>query len=397
MTSTSTRPRASSALGALIAEGFFSRLSFGLISFALPLYARQLGMSLGEVGLLISLNVGVAVVLKPLAGWVADRTGVKRSLMGAIGLRSLVALGLALATGPWHLFATRALHGVSISVRDPSVDVLIAEHGGKRTIASAFAWYQTAKSVAGSLGKAAAGIMLTMTAGRYWVVFLVAWALSAVPALVVGLYVPESPANQPHGRHLAEQRPPGRETSPRLVPLMGLAMLITATSDMLHGLLPILATEHAGLSEAETGILYLVSTVVMMAAGPAFGWLSDHVSRKLVLGVRSAANTLSSVLYLLAPNPLGLLAAKSVDDAGKAAFRPAWGSVMAQVASFDRRRRARTMSRLSLGEDLGAIAGPILAGVLWGAWGVGGLMGARIVLAAVTEVYAVRTMRRLEP
>ena len=35
------------ALLAIVAEGFFSRLSFGLLTFALPLYAvRELGMSL---------------------------------------------------------------------------------------------------------------------------------------------------------------------------------------------------------------------------------------------------------------------------------------------------------------------------------------------------------------
>ena len=53
------------SLIALVAEGFFSRLSFGVISFALPLYARQLGMTLAEIGVLASLNVAVAMAMKP--------------------------------------------------------------------------------------------------------------------------------------------------------------------------------------------------------------------------------------------------------------------------------------------------------------------------------------------
>ena len=36
----------SPALLVILAEGFLSRLSFGIISFALPLYARQLGLGL---------------------------------------------------------------------------------------------------------------------------------------------------------------------------------------------------------------------------------------------------------------------------------------------------------------------------------------------------------------
>jgi MFS family permease len=85
-----------------------------------------------------------------------------------------------------------------------------------------------------------------------------------------------------------------------------------------------------------------------------------------------------------------------VDDLGKAAFRPAWGALMAQVAGFDRRRRARTMGSLSAGEDAGEVAGPILAGFLWSTWGVPVLLGVRIALAVVTEIYASVLSRRLE-
>jgi len=56
------------ALLALVAEGFASRLSFGLVGFALPLYARGLGLSLAAIGVLASLNTIVALVLKPVMG-----------------------------------------------------------------------------------------------------------------------------------------------------------------------------------------------------------------------------------------------------------------------------------------------------------------------------------------
>src|SRR2546429_4579779 len=52
------------SLIAIVGEGLLSRLSFGLISFTLPLYARHLGLSLTEVGILAALNSAVAVALK---------------------------------------------------------------------------------------------------------------------------------------------------------------------------------------------------------------------------------------------------------------------------------------------------------------------------------------------
>src|SRR5207244_370428 len=170
---------------AIVGEGLLSRLSFGLISFALPLYARHLGFSLSQVGILAAMNSAVAVALKPLLGWAADRFGLKRTYLAAISLRSLVSLLLGFATLPWELFAIRSAHGLSMSLRDPSANALIAEHGGEKSVASAFAWYQTARAVAGSVSKALAGILLTITAANYSLVFFLASALSVLPPVVV--------------------------------------------------------------------------------------------------------------------------------------------------------------------------------------------------------------------
>ncbi len=423
------RHRVNPSLAAIVAEGMLSRLAFGLISFALPLYAyRELGMSLTQVGLLASFNSMVAIGLKPVMGSLADRIGLKPGLQAAIGLRSLVSLLLAFAAVPWQLFAIRGLHGVSISMRDPSVHALIAEHGGKRAIASSFAWYQTAKSLGGAGGKLLAGLLLGLTASNFSLVFLVAFAISALPFFVVARFLraPELGEKEYEGAgafvqdeevgdemsaspsNSASAAPPspdgaseGMRTEPVRPPIfrfMGLGFFISATACMLTSLFPIFAVEYAGLSEAQAGLIYGLSSL-MALTGPAFGWLSDNVSRKLVLSVRSAANVLSSVIYWVAPSFGGLFVGRALDDAGKAAFRPAWGALMAHVSSYDRRRRARAMGYMSSGEDAGEIAGPILASTLWSVWGVAALLGVRIVLAVVTELYTVAltgSLKRLD-
>jgi MFS family permease len=401
--------RLNPSLVALVAEGFFSRLSFGLIGFALPLYAHQLGMSLAQIGVLTSFNLIVAALLKPATGAAADRIGLRPSLSAAIALRSLTAVLLALAALPWQLFAVRSVHGVSIAVRDPAVDALIAEHGGKRAVASAFAWYQTAKSTAGSLGKAAAGVLLTLTASSFATVFLVAFALSALPLYVVLRHVREPKRTEPSTHWIPDDVPepepvgarthpvsdsPGGEPPPAVLPFMGLGFFVSGTAYMLGNLFPLIATEYAGLSAAQAGSIYLLSIAAALS-GPAFGWLADNVSRRLVLSMRSVANGVSSLLYLAFPSFAGVAAGRLLDDLGKAAFRPAWGSLMAYVSSFDRRRRARTMGFLRQGEDAGEIAGPVAAGLIWSAWGVPALLGVRIAVAIVTELYTILLTRSL--
>jgi MFS family permease len=384
------------ALVALVSEGFFSRLSFGLISFALPLYAHEsLDMSFTAIGVLLSLNLVVAIALKPVTGAIADKVGLKPTLTAAVVFRSLVAGLLALAAVPWHLFATRALHGVSIAARDPAVNSLLADHGGTKAVASAFAWYQTAKTLAGAGGKVAAGLLLTLTASNFSFVFAVAFVASAVPIVLVVRYVPRRERIRVDWeRELVEETHAAPRERARLAPFVGLGFLVSGSAYMLTNLFPVFAVAYAGLTPAEAGLIYALSAVLVFAA-PVFGWLSDNVSRKLVLSLRSAANVLSSVVYWVAPNFAGMAVGRGLDDLGKAAFRPGWGALMAHVSSLDRRRRARTMGYLSAGEDAGEVAGPIAAGLLWSVWGVPALLGARIAVAVAAELYTIAVMRSL--
>lgn len=389
------KARANLPLLAIIAEGLLSRLSFGVIGFALPLYARHLGLSYAQIGILVSLNSAVALLFKPMLGWVGDRFGLKRTFVTSIAMRSLVSLLLAFAAGPWALYAIRSLYGVSMSLRDPSANGLIAELGGKKSIASAFAWYQTARQVANSVSKAFAGLLLAITASSYPAVFVVAFVLSLLPVLLVMLLVHE-PATHEQAREREREVTPGSvgpKSKSAVLPFVGFGFLVAGTAEMLSGLFPVIATEYGHLSKAQAGVIYTVSTMAAIFAGPVFGWLSDNVSRKLTLLLRSMANTFSSVLYLIEPTYIGIGIARSVDDMGKAAFRPAWGALMAHVSGADKKNRARTMSWLSMGEDAGGAAAPVLAGFLWNTWGIGALMLARILLAILTEAYALAIER----
>ena len=388
-----------SSLIVILSEGFLSRLSFGIISFVLPLYAyRRLGLSLTETGLLFSLNLIAEQAFKPAMGWVADRVGLRLSFTAAIALRSAVALLLAFAVAPWQVYGIRLLHGFSESLRDPSVNALIAEHSRPGALGSSFAWYSTAKMVAGSIGKALGGFLLAWTGGDYTTPFLVAFSLSVLPLYVVARYLPEQ---RPIERHSSEVKAPETPaTEPVVAPVRAslfsvalVGFLFATTAQMVNQLFPLLATEYAGLNISQTSLIYAISIGLLLVSGPIFGWLSDNVSRKLVLMFRGIANSVSSLLFWFLPTFGGLTAGSVADSLGKAAFRPAWGALMAQFASYDRQRRARTMSYLGLGEGLGETIGPILGGFLWHLWGVPVLFGVRLILALIGEIYALRIVR----
>ncbi len=389
-------------MAALVSEGFSSRLSFGLLSFALPLYGRSLGLSIAAISVLATLSTLVSLLLKPSFGGLADRFGLRRALLWSLVARSLLSLGYALAAVPWQLYAVRGAHGVSDAMRAPAVNALLAENGGKSSMASAFAWYQTAKTSAGAVGRSLAGALLSATAGGFGLVFGVAFALSLLPAVVVAVLVPRdargagsaavAPAvGAPEAGAPAAAgavAPPTGARRSTVLRYAGLGFLVSGSASMLTTLFPLLATEYAGLTPAQAGALYLV-TPLLALTGPGWGRLADRVSRSLVLSVRSVANISSALLYLFFPSLAGIWIGKSLDDLGKAAFRPAWGSLMASISGQDRRTRGRTMGYLSAGEDAGDVVTPILAGLLWTGFGVPAALIGRVVLSVVAEGYAI--------
>src|SRR5438093_647468 len=250
------------ALLALVAEGFIMRLGFGIITFALPLYARRLGLSLAETGALLAVTGVMKVALKPGAGWLADRVGTKRGLVVALGLRSIVSFLFAFASVPWQLYTIRSIHGLSTSVRDPAVNALIAENADEKAMGSAFAWYFTAKSLASALGKAVAGSLLTLTASNFSAVFLITAAISSLTLPAIIFLVPgvnrkraldresESQSAVSTASASPEAQGPRQSFYSKAFSVVGLGFLISVTASMIDRLYPFLATEYAGITEA---------------------------------------------------------------------------------------------------------------------------------------------------
>ncbi len=377
------------AMSALVFEGFLTRFGSGIAAFALPLYAYSLDMSLAAIGLLMSLNIGVAAVTKPVFAGFVDRIGYRRSAVIATSLRVVILALLLVSATPLALYAVQVLRGLAKSFRDPALQVLVASHGGKKTLASAFAWYGTAKSVAVSLGKSVAGVMLGYWAGLYSLPFALALIPTAVPVFLLLFMVNEIELVAP--AKIQKPRPKRSQTMDivkDLWPVMGFGFMVSATGRMLRGLLPILAVEYAGLNEAVAGSLYLVGAVITLISAPVFGWVSDNMSRRFVLAVRGFANATSSLLYAFMPGLTGFYVAKAVDSVGAAAFKPAWGVLMAEAALPRVAHKGRVMGVLGASRDAGTLVGPVIGGTLWTLFGPVPMLLTRAVLALGTEVYA---------
>jgi MFS family permease len=392
--------RTNPTMAAVPGEALLTRLGFSMVSFALPFYAVSLGMSLSEVGVLYALRTATVVAIKPVMGRAADRYGRKNTLIAAVVLRCLVGLLLLFADQPWHLFTIRLLQGVVTAAREPSAAALIAVHGNKRSMASSFAWYTTARDLGRSFGAAVAGLLIEATAS-YSLVFVVAFLSSCVALVTVIRYVRESPEV---AEPALSPQPPAKSAAPSVPStawnpwsayrgLLGYAsfgLMVAGSAEMMQGLFPIIGTQYAHLTEGEAGLAVSIAAVTSLVSGPLFGWLSDNTSRKLALGARSVANTVSSLMYIFLPSFGGFVVAYAIDNSGKAAFRPTWGAILADLSDADPERRASLMSFVDSSYTVGEVLAPLAAGALIAGFGIPVMLGARAALAVLTEIQAVR-------
>ena len=384
------------AVATVVAEGFLGRLAFGMVSFALPLYAYSLGLSVAEIGLLVSLRTILVLPLKPVAGWLSDRIGVRTVYtLGALA-RVAAAAVLLVSGGFWGLALVRVLQGASAAGREvASLGVIARDAEGR--VGTVYGWYSSLKSTGSVAGAGLAGILISATGGEYRTLFLIILVMSVPPMVAAWFGLREVP-----GAQEARQEDPEEELvrEGRLAETFALVkefagpasvgMLVVTSAYMVHGIFPVLATEYAGLSAAQAGIIYSLSAAVFLIGGPTFGWLVDRRGRTLGLAWRSVANIGSSFLYLLFPSFAGLAVARSVDDSGKAAFRPAWASAVAELSAADPRQRNKRLGVLDTSQSLGEAIGPALAGLLWQSGGIVALFAVRIVIAVVAEISALR-------
>ena len=388
------------ALATVVAEGLFGRLAFGMVSFALPLYALSLGLSLAQIGLLVSLRTVVMLPLKPVAGWLADRVGVRAVYVSGAFARSLAVAGLLFVGGFAGLMIIRLLQGASAAGRDVASLGVIARDAQSR-VGTVYSWYATAKHVGGVAGAGLAGLVIAGSGGGYESLFVLILILSVLPtvAALIGL---REVSDEGEDDAEAHDEPGEDRRIVGVVPLLreltgpaSVGMMIATSAYMVHGIFPVLATEYAGLSEAAAGFIYSLSAAVFLVAGPVFGWITDRYGRLVGIAWRSAANVGSSILYLVSPTFVGLAAARSVDDSGKAAFRPAWASAMAEISGRDPSQGGRRLGVLDTSQSIGEAIGPALAGLLWQTGGIFPLFAVRIAIAVAAEIAALRVFGEL--
>ena len=169
---------------------------------------------------------------------------------------------------------------------------------------------------------------------------------------------------------------------------MLVASLAQAAHFLLNGSLsaffPLYASEVVGMSAVDIGWMFAVQTVTTLATRPVIGMLSDRVGRRGVITTGLVACSAAVGMIPFARSPGSLFMAILVYAAGVAVTTAATSAFVTDVAPRARYGAAHGVSGTIY--DVADAAGPLVAGLLVGAWGYEAMFRTMATTATLTAV-----------
>lgn len=359
----------------------------------LPTYARDLGASLGMVGLIVGAYGLTQLLLRiPIGVW-SDRVARRKPfLIGGMLANAAGAAALALSPVAWLLVLGRAVTGLGASTF-VIASVHLAEFFPSRTVARA------------------TGIAVGLSAASQVVIMLIGGAVAEVSTVAmtfwvaVGLGVVGVAVLLPlpdHARPLQEQ-PPRVQTLARagtqrstLVAAALAALLQYAQFGLTFAFVPLWA-DSLGASNFDLGLLATVAITANGLGALVLVGAGARLNGRLAAVVGFALTAVSSLLIPILPSLAVLIVVQGIGGFGRGLVFPA---LMAH--SIERAAPAERATAMGVFQGvyaLGMFLGPVSAGVL-GEWlgleRVFVLIGALMVLGALASIrYVAHTEDRL--
>jgi MFS family permease len=342
-------------------------LGFQLLLPVIPLYAASLGAREADVGFIMGAFAFAAMVLRPLAGDLADRLGRRPLVLLGTAIFALAPLGYAAVGSIPGLLLLRLFHGTGMGVGPTAATVVATDLTPPERRGAAMGAYGLASAVALAAGPYVGG-ELARRAG-FTPTFLVATAIE-IAALLLAWTLPET---RPVGGLASVRAPvPARSASARgalarfwrrwfssaaLFP-SGLVLALYVSYGGLATLLPLFA-ERRRLGNP--GLFFTVFALVSLVVRSPAGRLSDRLGRRAVIAPALALAGTSLVLLGLATSPAAFLGSAALYGLGFGAGQPALLAMTADRVTPAERGRA--MGTLYTAWELGIFGGSILLGL----------------------------------
>lgn len=356
----------------IIVINFLVFLNHLMVLSTFPFYVEHLGGSEAVSGLAAAAFSIVAVVCRPIIGWMLD-CGKRRAIL-MLGLAGMTLMPMGyLALGVLYLaLLCRMLHGASLAFSNTSTATLATDVIPRSRFAEGMGMFGMATALATACAPAL-GLALKDRFG-FTVLFAVA-AASTLIALALFLGVKTPPvAVQP--KKLSFRGLLDRDALPASVT----ALVFMFTYGALENFTAKFAAE-AGLPSG--GLFFTIMAAALLLTRLTAGKVTDRHGESVFAYTCNAAMFAAFLFMGLWPNPVTYLLSAVLAGYGFGGLEPALQSMAVAIAPPERRGSAN--STFLCAYDIGIGVGGGIAGVLISAVGYGWMF----VLMSVFNVLAV--------
>jgi MFS family permease len=384
-------------VGVLTAVAFAVAVGFGVVAPAIPVYAREFGVGRTAAGAVISAFAFMRLVSALGSGRLVNRIGERLVLSLGIGIVAVSSALAGLAQSYTQLLVLRGVGGVGSAMFTVSAISLLLRVVDSDQRGRATGLWQSGFLLGAILGPAIGGPLTDISLRAPFFVY----AVTLAAAGAIGLAV----LGRAHLHDVeVDDRPAATVTLPQALRVSGYrAALVTnlgngwALFGVRSSLIPLFVTEGMGASPTWTGVGFFVSAATQGGLLLWAGGFADRVGRRPAMLIGSAVATTSLVLVAVTGSLAVYVVAMALFGAGSAFLSVAPSAVVGDVASG---HGGTVIAAFQMSSDLGAVAGPLVAGRLADNYSFGAAFGVTAAVLAtglVTTVFSTETRHRAAP
>jgi MFS family permease len=340
---------------------FCVALGFGIVVPAVPLFALEFGVGTTAAGAVVSAFALMRLVSGLAAGRFVDRVGERQALLAGLGVVAVSSLLAGLSVSYPQLLVLRGLGGVGSAVFTISGTSLLlrvaaaAQRGRTQSI------YRGGFLLGGIIGPAFGGAVLAVSIRAPFFLYAGTLLLAMVAA---GLLLPKPPPKQERADAAAAPRTSLRAalgTPAYRAALAGNFAVGFSLFGVRSMVVPLLVVQSLGLGPAWIGAAFtwgaLVQALLLLPAGRAV----DEVGRRPTLVAGALLTALALAGLALATGPGTLLLAMTVFAFGGSLLGVAPAAIVGDVVEG---KGGTAVALWQMSSDLGAVVGPLAAGLL---------------------------------
>ena len=347
-----------------------ANIAANMYGILLPLYLKDLGANIMQVGLFFTLSRIIPLALQILGGWISDTLGRLRSIaMGSIA-GVIAYIGLILAPAWQWVLISEGLGAMTRSLVGPSFGAFIAEQSSEENRARVYGITETIFMLTIVLGPPLGGWL----AGEYSFKFMLLCSGS--------LYTIATMIRVGMARFAAR----GKEAKPEKLSMLslrtnlrGVVALILAGGvvtwilitdgvrdiafSMSFTLIPLYLQDIGGLTIVQIGLLESVFGIFNMITTIPAGWLADKKGERVAIVLGFLLDSTALMVLLHVDNFIGYAFAWALFGLGVGLMSPAYQSLISKAVPEKLRGTAFGFLESSLG--LFSLPAPAIGAQLW--------------------------------